>query len=161
MRLIWAAGRKSDSARRMRAQGVDRRVAQPHRGCCKGFPGWEGMSGRWSDQKRWGKPAAVGAPGSCNGRGVIRARVRLRAAPLWWKSGVCPKTAPRKAIGSSSCLRTSTRTVHLPVMSDVVLVPYSYCGTRSPLHDCSLRVPERPLDHHRAFVRVLVQFTYL
>ena len=92
MRLIWAAGRKSDSARRMRAQGVDRRVAQPHRGCCKGFPGWEGMSGRWSDQKRWGKPAAVGAPGSCNGRGVIRARVRLRAAPLWWKSGVCPKT---------------------------------------------------------------------
>ena len=93
MRLIWAAGKKSDLALPMRAQHSDHRVAHLYRGCCKGFPGWEGVSGRWSDPKRRGKPPAVGAPESGNGRGVIRAGVRLRAAPLWWKSGVCPQTA--------------------------------------------------------------------
>ena len=56
MRLIWAAGKKSDLALPMRAQHSDHRVAHLYRGCCKGFPGWEGVSGRWSDPKRRGKP---------------------------------------------------------------------------------------------------------
>ena len=80
MRLIWAAGKKSDLALPMRAQHSDHRVAHLYRGCCKGFPGWEGVSGRWSDPKRRGKPPAVGAPESGNESRRTRGTITSGAA---------------------------------------------------------------------------------